>query len=336
MAASTLRSRHRTAHNEGPQPTQLSRDLRQIAELIELCFSAQMDSGGRSAVRGMKMMAKLGPLLGLLTLINSTAFGLGMGYVWREAGRVIGNVSLFNSGDHPYLGPGFLIANVAVAPEHRRRGIARALMLETLHLAQRKHGRWISLQVEAGNTAAIELYRDLGFAQLETISQWTTSYFRPVSIPAPDSQWPVRIRRWNEINAEMDLIFNRARIGAIAWTRPISQRVVTETADSLLLGTNKEHWGLFDPADDGRLLGVLWVDVINWVQTSLTLFLDPALEDPAGRRALLSSSLRLSHLQGRRVRIETTADDVTVDEILINNGFRKTRTLLLMRKRLED
>ncbi len=336
MAASTLRSRHSTGHNEGPRPTQLSRDLRQIAELIEQCFRAQMDAGGRSAVREMKMLANLGPLLEILTLFNGTAFGLGMGYVWREAERVIGNVSLYRGGMHPWLGSGFLIANVAVLPEHRRRGIARALMVETLHLAHQKRGRWVSLQVEADNTAAIALYRDLGFAQLETISQWTTGYFRPASVPAPDSRWPVRIRRRGEADAEMDLIFNRARVGAIAWTRPISQGTVLETANNLLLGTNKEHWGLFDPTDDGRLLGVLWIDIINWIQASLTLFLDPALEDPAGRRALLSSVLRLSHLQGRRIRIETAADDIIVDEMLLDNGFRKVRTLVLMRKLLED
>jgi ribosomal protein S18 acetylase RimI-like enzyme len=336
MAASTIHGRHSTGHHEGLQPIQLSRDLRQIAELIELCFSAQMDAGGRSAVREMKVLSNLGPLLGLLALFDGTAFGLGLGYVWREEGRVVGNVSLYRGGRHPWLGTGFLIANVAVLPEHRRRGIARAMMAETLRLARRKQGQWVSLQVEADNAGAIALYRDLGFEQLETISQWTTGYFRPVALPIPDDEWPVRIRRWSDINAEMDLIFSRARVGAIAWTRPIAQAAVHEMAGNVLLGTNKEHWGLFDPDDEGRLLGILWVDVINWVSVRLTLFLDPALEDPAGRRALLSFILRLPHLQGRRIQVETTAHDDPVDEVLISNGFRKVRTLVLMRKLIED
>ncbi len=336
MAASTIHGRHSTGHNEGLQSTQLSRDLGQIAELIELCFSAQMDAGGRSAVREMKMLSSLGPLLWPLTLFNGTAFGLGLGYVWREMGRVVGNVSLYRGGRHPWLGAGFLIANVAVLPEYRRRGIARAMMVETLHLAHQKQGRWVSLQVEADNAAAIALYRDLGFEQLETISQWVTGYFRPAALPTLNDEWPVRIRRLGEVSAEMDLIYNRARVGAIAWTRPIGQTAVQEMAGNVLLGTNKEHWGLFDPDDDGWLLGMLWVDVINWVSARLTLFLDLALEDPAGRRALLARVLRLAHLQGRRLQVETAADDGAVDEVLISNGFRKTRTLVLMRKLLED
>ncbi|MBN1122962.1 MAG: GNAT family N-acetyltransferase [Anaerolineae bacterium] len=336
MAASTIHGRHHTGHNEGLQATQLSRDLGQIAELIELCFSAQMDAGGRSAVREMKMLSSLGPLLWPLTLFNGTAFGLGLGYVWREGGRVIGNVSLYRGGRHPWLGPGFLIANVAVLPEYRRRGIARAMMIETLRLAQQKQGRWVSLQVEADNAGAIALYRELGFEQLETISQWTTGYFRPTVLPTPHDEWPVRIRRRGEVDAEMDLIYNRARVGAIAWTRPIAQGAVQEMASNVLLGTNKEHWGVFDPDDGGRLLGVLWIDVINWVSVRLTLFFDPALEDPNGRRALLSRTLRLAHLQGRRIQIETAAHDDPVDEVLISNGFRKVRTLVLMRKQLED
>ena len=117
------------ARGDGLQPTHLVRDLYQIAELVELCFGTRLDANGRAAVREMKMLARLGPLFWLLALLDRVfAFGLGQGYVWREGGRVVGNVSLYRGGAHPELGPGWLIANVAVHPDHRRQSIARRLM----------------------------------------------------------------------------------------------------------------------------------------------------------------------------------------------------------------
>src|SRR5512135_2605766 len=104
-----------------------------------------MDSGGRSAVSEMKVISHLGPFVWLLALIDRYIAGLGSGFVWRSDGRVIGNVSLYRAGAHPRLGPGWMIANVAVYPEFRRRGIALALMEATIERARRDSGNWIVL-----------------------------------------------------------------------------------------------------------------------------------------------------------------------------------------------
>lgn len=55
------------------------------------------------------------------------------------------------------------IVNVAVAPSYRRRGIGKA-MLEQLLLEGHTQGvRGFTLEVRAGNKAAISLYHSLGF-----------------------------------------------------------------------------------------------------------------------------------------------------------------------------
>src|SRR5512139_386851 len=104
--AAALAQRRPTKRDDGLQPTSFPRDLGQIAELIELCFASQMDTGGRSAVSEMKAISKLGPLVWLLALIDRYVAGLGTGFVWRINGKVVGNVSLYRAGSHPYLGPG--------------------------------------------------------------------------------------------------------------------------------------------------------------------------------------------------------------------------------------
>ena len=51
------------------------------------------------------------------------------------------------------------ILNVAVSPEHRRRGIARTLMGETEKRAVQAGATLMTLEVRRSNAAALELYR---------------------------------------------------------------------------------------------------------------------------------------------------------------------------------
>lgn len=58
------------------------------------------------------------------------------------------------------------ILNVAVAPEHRREGIARKLLSHVSYDAQMLGCTSAALEVEDGNGAALALYESLGFAQV--------------------------------------------------------------------------------------------------------------------------------------------------------------------------
>lgn len=55
------------------------------------------------------------------------------------------------------------ITNVAVAPEYRRRGIARQLVQELIRQAQEVGVSRFLLEVRVSNAGAIALYRELGF-----------------------------------------------------------------------------------------------------------------------------------------------------------------------------
>lgn len=334
MAALTQGRVH--AHAEGAiQRTRLSRDLYQIAELVELCFGGRLDATGRSVVREMKTVGRLGPLLWLLGLLDRLGLELGQGYVWRVDRRVVGNVSLYRGGNHPVLGRGFLVANVAVHPAYRRRGIATALMDSALALARHKSGRWVILQVEADNDAALTLYDRLDFERYETLHQWRAfrvSDDAPREAPDPS----IRPRGPDEAAAEADLIFNRARRGAMAWTRALATSDVPggDLLARLVDAGYRDRWVLPDPDRPGRLLGLLWVQAGGPGQPRLTLFLDPDLREPSARQALLRHAFTLSSLRGRAVRIETTGDDPAVEDLLRASGFRRIRSLVQMRKML--
>lgn len=65
-----------------------------------------------------------------------------------------------------------------VLPPHRRQGIATALLQTAQTWAEDRGDRQIGLQVFANNTAALTLYRKLGY---QTQSLWLT---KPLSMPA--------------------------------------------------------------------------------------------------------------------------------------------------------
>ena len=58
------------------------------------------------------------------------------------------------------------VLNVAVAPEARRRGVARALMREAERRGAERGARLATLEVRRSNQAALELYRSLGYRRV--------------------------------------------------------------------------------------------------------------------------------------------------------------------------
>jgi hypothetical protein len=92
------------------------------------------------------------------------------GFVWEEDGHVVGNVSLV---PFSYQGQRVdMIANVAVSPEFRRRGIARALTLTALEKSRKGLAKATWLQVRHDNEAAMNLYHDMGFISKACRTTW--------------------------------------------------------------------------------------------------------------------------------------------------------------------
>ena len=67
------------------------------------------------------------------------------------------------------------ITNVAVFPVHRRQGIADALIKELLRRAKALGLATVTLEVRAGNAAAIALYQKNGFAPVGRRKNYYTS-----------------------------------------------------------------------------------------------------------------------------------------------------------------
>ena len=56
--------------------------------------------------------------------------------------------------------------NIAVHPDHRRKGIAEALVMELVKALKKRESQCLTLEVRASNEPAKALYEKLGFAQV--------------------------------------------------------------------------------------------------------------------------------------------------------------------------
>jgi len=152
------------------RPLNPRRDLNHVADLIELCFADSLDPDGQ---RYLERMRRTGPTSGG-GWFDPLPFNFNMsaaGFVWQEGGEIVGNISLipFTSLSRPI----YLIANVAVHPDFRRKGIARALTVAALEQAQSRRVRSIWLQVRDNNIPAVELYESIGFHEKARRTTWT-------------------------------------------------------------------------------------------------------------------------------------------------------------------
>ena len=152
------------------RPLDTRRDLADVADLIEICFSATMDSDGLEYLRHIRRASQNSSLLHWIPGSGEMVSYPLHGYVWVEEGKVVGNLTLI---PHFYRRQWlYLIVNVAVHPNYRQRGIGRELTRRGIVHA-REHGAasaW--LQVRDDNLAAYHLYLDLGFKERVRRTTW--------------------------------------------------------------------------------------------------------------------------------------------------------------------
>ena len=315
------------------RPVDLKTDLAPLADLIELVFASNMDSGGRAALREMRYLSRIGPGLHVLAHLNEMAAGISLGYVWLVDGRLVGNVSVYPAHWPQDLGSAWIIANVGVHPDFQRRGIARRLMEASMEMIRQRGGTTAILQVDAHNEGAHQLYRSLGFVDERTWITWR----RPGSSRLPeainDPQVFVRRRRRAEWRAEMALAerIRPQERGGLGWLRPLHPNLFQrpwwrQMFDWLSLRAVERQ--VITAPDDGRILASMWLENTVATRTQVTLLVDP-LYQGIYDGLLINAAVRR---YGRNpIVVEHPSDETLVSETLANLRFIQQRTVIHMR-----
>jgi len=163
------------------RPLNILTDLPLVADLVETCFAGTLDTEGQRYIQQMRRAGNDGHFLRWAANAMDTVSMPLSGYVWEESREVVGNVSLV-----PYKRNGkkvYLIANVAVRPEYRRKGIARALTVSAMQHASERHAQATWLHVRDDNPGAAALYASLGFRQRLRRTLWQAAPARSL-VPA--------------------------------------------------------------------------------------------------------------------------------------------------------
>ena len=316
----------RSGTGAGLRPTDLRRDLSGIASLMEACFGANLDAAGRGAIHEMRVLSRAGPVLWLVGgALQGPLWSLG--YVWADGGRIVGNISTQRSaaraGD-------WLIANVAVHPDYRRQGIARALTEAALDLASKKGGRTTMLQVNHDNAAALALYGGLGFARYGARTEWVR---HGGSVPPYESTPNIEIRprparHW----AEEFALARQTHPEGLDWTRRMEAGQFRpgfwRTLGRVLAGQGEERWVALA---GGRLVGSLIIASNPGESDQFTLVLHPEWRSSVAR-PLLVRGLRRLGARPWPLRIDHPPHAET--DTLRGLGFSAGRTLIWMRQDL--
>ena len=316
----------------GPRPIDPNRDFPQLAQLLKTVFFNELESGGQRIFESVAASGKP-PVLWRLDPFFSR---LTPGFVWEEDGHIVGNVTLLPT----RLPKRFVVANVAIDANYRRRGIARALMEVAQKATLKRGGNEIRLQVAKDNEGARDLYKSLGYSTLGTVTTWNLLGSRnrlPNIEPLPAEN---RIEvcelpraRWQDAY-QLDLATPQADL---YWPEPLARdeyrRNLKRRISDFLSGRRFEIWMVADGS--GSLQGMATINS-EWGRVHQLRIRVRSDRQGNLEAALLHRLLqRLQFLPRRQVRLFHDADDDVMNELLPALRFRPDRILTQMRLTLK-
>lgn len=311
------------------------KDLAGVADLIEEAFATDLDSSGQSALRELRWLARLKPLLWWMVTFNPEHSDFLSGFVWDEDGKVVGNITVNQTSPG---GRRWLISNVAVSKNYRGRGIARGMMYAALELVKELDGVSVSLQVRADNVTARHLYDTLGFKaiaahtflRLKRVPAATEALFPQGITFRPRRPGVAETRQAHQlacatvstaVQKEWPIGHSRFRLGLA--------EQLNKLLNVLLGGPASAYWVVEEGA---RFVGMLNITAgLMGQRHGLELYVHPdwrgQLETPLISRALNY----LYPWRKRGVRVKHSADHPEAVEAFKALGFEEEQTLVWMK-----
>jgi ribosomal protein S18 acetylase RimI-like enzyme len=313
---------NQTERHPNLRPLSIFRDLPAVADLIEICFSSTMDSDGKRYIQDMRRAGSDNSFIKWANRAAETTSLPLSGFVWDENGKIVGNTSLVpfrHNAQRIYL-----IANVAVHPDHRRHGIARALTEHAMQQAREKKADAIWLHVRDDNPGAIDLYTKLGFIERAKRTTWQAptdahAQMLRTDIPVTGRQpgdWPTQLK-WlkrlypNPLAWHRAWNFNSLRPGFWNWIY------------LLFVDMNIRQWAVQN--------GDAFEAALAWIPSGRGEALFAATDErsrPEALTALLLQARRDLHYSHPNLVMEFPSS--AFDEAIQAAGFRPLRTLIWM------
>jgi ribosomal protein S18 acetylase RimI-like enzyme len=316
----------------GPRLINPNTDLPQLIELLRLVFGRELAAEGQQLFKNLPdsqapaVFWRFNPALARLT----------PGYVWEIDGRIVGNATLLSTRSHDR----YLVANVAVHPDFRQRGIARMLMGSIEEGVHARRGSEILLQVDNDNETAFGLYRSLGYEALGSMTTWRTSVSRVHDLPLQDSATngfkdlrKLDRKRWKEAyRLDCD-----ALLPDLHWPEALDvdayKKGLRQRATDFINGRFEQTWMTVDGENNLSGLATIFSE---WGRPhQLNLRVHPSWKGQVEGLLLQKLIDRLRTLSRRNVQLIHPADDEVVNRLSRSANFSRNRTLAHMRLALK-
>ncbi len=232
----------------GMRPINPRRDMHAVGDLLQKAFADELDEDGLRIVREMHRYKQRGLLGWLLAPFLMPAISP-LGYVWLDDGQLVANANLLRVAGHSRR---WVLANVAVNPDYRRQGIARALVKACLDRASSLGAEEVILQVRSHSRGAQILYASLGFHAITTRTVWRLNPKRGMRYFGETGR--ARARRIDEWQEQLSLA-NRVCPEGLIWPFPLSANLFRPSGLARTFGfESRRHWVWLE---EGCLLGSL-------------------------------------------------------------------------------
>jgi len=306
------------------RPFDARRDLAAIADLIEACFENTLDPDGRRYLYNMRKAAGNKGLNRWAAMASGDTSLPLAGFVWEENDRVVGNLSMI-----PFFSQGrriYLIANVAVYKDYRRRGIARLLTEAALERSLQRRVNEIWLHVRDDNEAALNLYALMGFEHQVSRTTWN-------SLPGSNDEAAVDVRITQRVSRHWEkqqMWLSQNYPLYLRWHFPLKilsfQPGLWSFVHRLVNEIDIRHWS----AQRGKeLLGLVSLQSSRAYADRLWLAVPPEAED------IVAQSLLTFIRHKRRLRRPLTLDYPAgqAEHALSAAGFKPQHTLIWMKSK---
>ena len=253
-----------------------TRDIGQMADLIDLCFGQQMDPDGKKYLNYLRNIARQNNSFVAL-VENSIRYTPSIdGFVCRTNDRLIGNINIspYQDSKEKIL----FISNVAVHPDYRNLGIAKQLVQKAIDYTYQLHFTSVWLQVRKENEIAYHVYSSIGFKDWGNRDTWV---IQPTSLGNDVKSPNILITRrrivdWQKQEEWLKNIYPEE----IRWQLEMSslnfRPQIWQSIKNVISGRITLHWSF---EDQQHLLGVItWQPSFRFAD-QLWMALKPGFED---------------------------------------------------------
>ena len=320
---------------QGIRPFDLGRDLRAVSRLITEAFAEELDEQGEAALRELRILGYMSGLVRILYRSTGEFRNVFNGFVWVENKQVVGNVTVQRAAS----GSGrWRIANVAVSPAWRGRGISRALMEHALDYIREMGGSWAVLQVRGENEIARGLYERLRFENMGGTSElYAPGAPRRIAFPVLSN---LQAFSPSDSNLLYDLAASRPN-AEFQWWRAVRRddfQVPLEKRIGELMNRIAGRQRIYRYAirDYGsRFEGAIQVTARWWQgEHHIRLWLRPDAQDQYAQPLVLSALALLQECPRWPLRATVSTQDEIAAQTLLDHGFAVRSTLYTMRLRM--